>query len=293
MLLPVAKDIYLVEAPNKARFPYCHGLYIDDEINVLIDSSLGEENLASLKKKKVDILVNSHFHEDHILHNNYFTDAKIWAHALDAPAIRSMDVFLDFYGFTTYNALGLGQGFIDSIDLKASAVHHELQDGEIIDCGQTRLQVIHTPGHSPGHCCFWLEEQGILFSSDIDLSRFGPWYGHPCSNLGDYARSIKKCRDLQPGLVVSSHKGVISDDLNRRFDEYLAVIYRKEDAVLAALQKNPFNLEELTSRQIFYGPASKIDPFMLFFEKMAIKLHLEKLLAENRVREKEGLYYVS
>jgi hydroxyacylglutathione hydrolase len=44
---------------------------------------------------------------------------------------------------------------------------HSLSAGEIIDVGNLRLEVLHLPGHSPGHVGFLLKEQGWLFSGDV------------------------------------------------------------------------------------------------------------------------------
>jgi glyoxylase-like metal-dependent hydrolase (beta-lactamase superfamily II) len=42
----------------------------------------------------------------------------------------------------------------------------DLADGEQLALAGVGLKVIHTPGHTPGHCCFLLESEGILFSGD-------------------------------------------------------------------------------------------------------------------------------
>lgn len=44
-----------------------------------------------------------------------------------------------------------------------------LNDGDIIDIGGRRIQVLHTPGHSPGHMCFWEKEKGYLFTGHHSL----------------------------------------------------------------------------------------------------------------------------
>jgi len=43
---------------------------------------------------------------------------------------------------------------------------HYLQDQQILPLGEFSILVIHTPGHTPGGCCFYLDKQGILFSGD-------------------------------------------------------------------------------------------------------------------------------
>lgn len=45
--------------------------------------------------------------------------------------------------------------------------HYEaLDDGDSLDIAGLGIDVIHTPGHTPGHCCFHVPEEGVLFSGD-------------------------------------------------------------------------------------------------------------------------------
>jgi glyoxylase-like metal-dependent hydrolase (beta-lactamase superfamily II) len=42
----------------------------------------------------------------------------------------------------------------------------DLADGQRIDLAGVSLDVLHTPGHTPGHCCFYVPDEGVLFSGD-------------------------------------------------------------------------------------------------------------------------------
>ena len=42
-----------------------------------------------------------------------------------------------------------------------------LNDHDIIDIGGREIEVLHTPGHSPGHLCFWERNKGYLFTGDL------------------------------------------------------------------------------------------------------------------------------
>jgi hydroxyacylglutathione hydrolase len=42
----------------------------------------------------------------------------------------------------------------------------DLSDGQLIDLAGVSLEVLHTPGHTPGHCCFYVPDEGVLFSGD-------------------------------------------------------------------------------------------------------------------------------
>ncbi len=47
-----------------------------------------------------------------------------------------------------------------------SASFTDLVDGQRLDLAGVSLDVLHTPGHSPGHCCFYVPDEGVLFSGD-------------------------------------------------------------------------------------------------------------------------------
>lgn len=41
-----------------------------------------------------------------------------------------------------------------------------LADADVLDLGGLSIRVLHTPGHTPGHCCFSLVDEGVLLSGD-------------------------------------------------------------------------------------------------------------------------------
>jgi glyoxylase-like metal-dependent hydrolase (beta-lactamase superfamily II) len=57
-------------------------------------------------------------------------------------------------------------GMVPPGDYAPPAHYVDLADGDRLDLAGVELKVIHTPGHTPGHCCFLLESDGILFSGD-------------------------------------------------------------------------------------------------------------------------------
>jgi glyoxylase-like metal-dependent hydrolase (beta-lactamase superfamily II) len=199
-------------------------------------------------------------------------------------------VFFDYYGFQDQEEREKAARHLDSIQLQPTPVHRELREPEVLDFGTVSLSVVFTPGHTPGHCCFYEEREGILFSADIDLSGFGPWYGHGCSNLDDFIKSIEKCIALEPRMVVTSHNGIIQEDLLARFRSYLDVIYYKEDLVRNALKKRPSTLEELAGKRIFYGDGIDKDPLLSIFERMAIERHLVRLMGLKEVKREGEMY---
>jgi glyoxylase-like metal-dependent hydrolase (beta-lactamase superfamily II) len=43
----------------------------------------------------------------------------------------------------------------------------ELEDGQVLEVGTLRFQVLHTPGHSPGGVTFYLNHDGVAFDGDV------------------------------------------------------------------------------------------------------------------------------
>ena len=72
--------------------------------------------------------------------------------------------FLEYEGLSGWKDLALDH--IQSFDINKP-----------LDLGEIRLEFLHLPGHSPGHCGLYEPESKVLFIGDIDLSKFGPWYG--------------------------------------------------------------------------------------------------------------------
>jgi glyoxylase-like metal-dependent hydrolase (beta-lactamase superfamily II) len=78
----------------------------------------------------------------------------------------------------------------------------ELRDGQVITAGGTELEVLHTPGHSPGAVCFYAAELGVVFTGDT-LFEGGPGAtGRSFSDAELIKRSIRDRLLTLPGETV-------------------------------------------------------------------------------------------
>ena len=50
--------------------------------------------------------------------------------------------------------------------VKGGKPDHILKDGQVLELGSLKIDVIHTPGHTPGGVCFWIKDEGVLISGD-------------------------------------------------------------------------------------------------------------------------------
>ncbi len=84
----------------------------------------------------------------------------------------------------------------------------DLADGQTFSVGGSTLTVLHTPGHSPGSCCFHLPEQGVVFTGDTLFSGGPGATGRSYSSFDTIVESITdKLLTLPPETVVHTGHG--------------------------------------------------------------------------------------
>lgn len=79
-----------------------------------------------------------------------------------------------------------------------------LDGGECIRLGDRVIEVIHTPGHSPGHMCFWEEKTGYLFTGDLAYrGMLTAWF--PSTDPEAYLKSLETVAALPVKKVFPAH----------------------------------------------------------------------------------------
>lgn len=141
-------------------------LLVGDRKALLIDTGMGYQDIrsvvSSLTQKPVSVLL-THSHWDHVGGAHAFTDVRVFHEPWELGQLSKQHV----------------------------GVTKTLQDRDIIHCAPFALQVIHTPGHTPGSVCYVDKQFDLLFSGDTVYP--GPLYAHlPESNIFSYQTSIEK-----------------------------------------------------------------------------------------------------
>ncbi len=155
------KECVVIDAGNVERFE-------DEQILNYIDRN----GLKPL------MLLNTHSHIDHVMGNKVLADryhVRLASSPIEKPYYDKVWAYAAAFGinFTQDRCL------IPTIDLA---------DGEIIKIGDDELKVLYTPGHAPGHVCFYDEKDGIVFTGDTLFYR---GIGR-CDLLGGDYRQIEK-----------------------------------------------------------------------------------------------------
>lgn len=115
-----------------------------------------ERILAEAERRglQVTYILNTHGHFDHTDGNNALkaaTGAPLAMHPADVPLLRASGGAAWF---------GLRGDPSPPPDL-------ELADGDELEVGSLRFQVLHTPGHTPGHVSFYEPAAGVVFDGDV------------------------------------------------------------------------------------------------------------------------------
>lgn len=142
------------------------------------------ENHLTLEK-----ILLTHAHWDHIfdvktLHDQ--THAKVAVHTLDAPELENPSSDGIF-------------GFPKVPSAKAELL---LEDTQEITLGMMTIKVLHTPGHTPGGVCFYIEKEHLLFTGDTLFCGTCGALHFPGGNADDMHKSLKKLIQLPPETVV-------------------------------------------------------------------------------------------
>jgi glyoxylase-like metal-dependent hydrolase (beta-lactamase superfamily II) len=273
---------------------------IDDAIRTVIDPASDEEKLLALHRERpIQIIINSHAHEDHFLYNSRFPDARLWVHALDAAAFRSLEdfykQFFDPEDVDDKTKEGWAKFFADVVKFKPRPIDRLLKDEEVLEFGQTRVRVLHTPGHSPGHLSFHFPEERVLYLADLDLVKAGPYYGDMGSSIEDTIQSCHRLAaiDVDAYLVAHGKEGVLDAD-PAHIHRYLAVIRKREEKLLDFLASGPKSLDEVTAQGIIYGGRTLTDGAweLSLSERSMMLKHLERLERQGTVRRDNGRYYL-
>jgi glyoxylase-like metal-dependent hydrolase (beta-lactamase superfamily II) len=160
-------------------------------------------------------------------------------------------------------------------------IDRTLANGDTIEGTEFGLEVLHTPGHSPNHLCFLLEEERMLFTGDTILdgmySVVSPRRG---GDMAQYMKTLERLRKLRLRGIAPGHGDAIEEP-RARIDDYLAHRKQRERQVLKALQKRgQARVKELVAG--LYG-SDDLPPELVEAAGWQVHAHLVKLKTDGKV----------
>ncbi len=243
---------------------------------------------------KVDAVINSHSHEDHMAGNGVFAEARLHIHDADLIGATSLDGLMQVYGLTGAPRDAFERTVLTEFHYTPRPDACGFTDGHVFDLGGgVQVEAVHLPGHTRGHSGFRMD--GVFFLSDIDLTGFGPYYGDVWSDLEDFEASLAKVRDEEADFYVTfHHKGVIEgrDTFVEMVDAFTAVIGRRHQAMLDFLSE-PRTIDEMRAHRFIYRPHVE-HAFADSVEERSATMHVARMLARGEATEVEpGRYFAA
>ena len=162
---PIDNNNYLIldETTNEAALIDC-SCFDDEILTVLEDSNI---------KLKYILLTHGHF--DHITGlNDTDEDVKVLMHSADMDWIKELNTYLPMVGMPS---------------MKTPRIDKYISDGDIIRIGSLEIKVIHTPGHTQGGVCYYIN--GNLFSGDTIFKEAVGRCDLPGGNFDQIVESIE------------------------------------------------------------------------------------------------------
>jgi len=163
-----------------------------------------------------------------------------------------------------------------------------LWGGEVLDFGLYKFEVFWTPGHSPGHICFYERTQRVILTGDHVLPTITPNVGlHPQqmgNPLGDYLASLQRLEPLEVDDVLPAHEYSFKD-LQGRLRE---IVHHHEErlgemlSIIGAGRKTAY---EVASTVVW--TIGTFDSFSRWMQRAALSetiAHLEYAVYEDRLR---------
>lgn len=202
----IDQDTYIISEYRHWEETHCYLLNGTDR-SLLIDTGLGICNIYEEVVKLTDkpiTAVATHIHWDHIGGHRYFPD--FYAHSAELEWLNGkFPLSIETIKEMVIDRCDLPEGFqIDDYVFFQGKPTKVVTDHDCIDIGSRSIEVLHTPGHSPGHLCFWEKDRGYLFTGDL-VYKDTLFAYYPSTDPTAYLASLEKIAELSAKKVFPAH----------------------------------------------------------------------------------------
>ncbi|MFW9915929.1 MAG: MBL fold metallo-hydrolase [Candidatus Thorarchaeota archaeon] len=302
----LSPEIVLIRPQNSRQFT-SNMLFFNDQVKLMVDTGgfqHGSKRTVSIRDffqiSSNDIVLLSHYHLDHTMGSHVFSENSKIIHPSEEVALKNIDNYFKFSLGPKAESEDLElwkQFFINFLKQEGLADWTDLAFDKIessdtrnsLDLGKKVIEIIHLPGHSPGHCGIYEPESGILFIGDIDVGlKFGPWYGWDNSDLVLFRETIRKLKEFieenEISVVIPSHSASIDkptclkhlNKFSKMFDER-----KRKILEFITQQQGGVTIKELVSQSIIHQ--GKNIHLWEVFEQIMVEKHLKELEGEKRI----------
>jgi glyoxylase-like metal-dependent hydrolase (beta-lactamase superfamily II) len=299
----VAPSIHRIESVLGPR-PFSQYL-VRGERTLLVDTGVKETPgdvilpflaEAGIDPSEIDLVLVSHADVDHFGGNAALREvapgALVCAHAADTPWVESSERILrERYGWYEGYGVPYPEGVLDWLgDAMGpdTPVDVQLAGGERFRLGpELTVEVLHLPGHSPGHLGLWEPVSRTAIVQDAVMARGlldtdgNVIHPPPARDVAGYERSARLLKELRPARLLTAHYDVIEGaDVDRFLDDTIDFVARARAAVTRALEAEP----GIALRDLLPHADAELGPFTSMPNELAATLRgvLEEQGAEVR-----------
>jgi hydroxyacylglutathione hydrolase len=289
--IEIDKNIFYISPPKPFIFPSCNGFLFAGPVTALIDAGIGEDTIREIDRaKKIDILIISHTHPDHIISWHVLKDRHIVIPRETPDSFGDLQLlgkrFCDNDEFGIYWA----RWFAEKYGLRPlRAPDGRIKDLDVVNIGDHKIKAIYAPGHSIDHYCFLELNTGFLITTDIDFSSFGPMYATEESDIEQFEKSVCRVMSLKYHKVCSSHRQPIESNAYSKFKIFLDAFGRQREKILALCER-PRTLEEILNLSPFLNKKYHDEVIFRRAELFMINKILEYLILDKLIRLENGRY---
>jgi glyoxylase-like metal-dependent hydrolase (beta-lactamase superfamily II)/8-oxo-dGTP pyrophosphatase MutT (NUDIX family) len=145
------------------------------------------------------------------------------------------------------------------------AVGREIDEGATLDLGVAphggpwRLEAMLTPGHAPGHLCFYEPTYRLLFVGDMASTMSSVVIAPPEGDITEYLESLRRLRALPARLMLPAH-GPVTARPQFVIDEAIAHRRKREEQLVQALAAGPRRVAAL-AQDLYRGAPPEVMPY--------------------------------
>lgn len=266
----ITSNLEYIEPQGNRKLYACSGLALSGRVKAVIDANPGKEKTRDfLKDFSPDIAIVSHYHPDHsgwaeqVLQH---TKAELMIPHDEENYFRSFDHIIEHAAGTDVGKSMWRDFSVNLLSYREihSYVTYDSPCNFIL--GDVSLECIRSAGHSPGHTSFYFPGLKILFTSDMGIDRLGPWYGWRDCSIEAIVEAILYLKSLDVDLLLTSHGGIITRDIEQCWNRALGHILEREQRIIRSLDMGKSPKDIIREGVCYPGKAKMKEPMRSFLK---------------------------